>query len=103
MGFFVCARYDREEDFQRTFPASCKVSYDFIADVDLREDRYKMVSVNERSSSIPFEEGSFIEEARASLYKEVLPKDLQLCQAFWTTDILPVGCRKRIPILSIIR
>ncbi len=21
---FVCARYDREEDFQRTFPASCK-------------------------------------------------------------------------------
>ncbi len=82
MGFLSVLDTTERKISSELFLRLAKVSYDFIADVDLREDRYKMVSVNERSSSIPFEEGSFIEEARASLYKEVLPKDLQLCQAF---------------------
>lgn len=81
MGFLSVLDVTEMRISSKLFQRLAEVSYDFIADVDLKADRYKMVAVNEKSSSIPFEEGSFIEVARASLYKEVLPKDLKICKA----------------------
>ena len=80
MGFLSILDITETKISSELFLRLAKVSYDFIADVDLKEDRYKMVSVNEKSSSIPFEAGSFSEEARASLFREVLPKDLSSCK-----------------------
>ena len=81
MGFLSVLDVTEMRISSKLFLRLAEVSYDFIADVDLRADRYKMIAVNEKSSSIPFEEGSFIEVARASLYREVLPKDLKMCRA----------------------
>lgn len=81
MGFLSLLDITEIKISNELFLRLAKESYDFIADVDMMADRYKLISVN-RDTGSPFqEEGCFTQEAMELLYTEVLPKDRQICKA----------------------
>lgn len=66
-------------------------SYDFLADVDLRRDSYKVLSFNHRASALPPSEGGYAAQAAYLLQSLVVPKDKEICARMLDRDYM---CRR---------
>lgn len=54
-------------------------SYDFLADVDLTHDRYRILSFKRQADALPLAGGVYSEEAARFLQSLVAPKDREIC------------------------
>ena len=63
-------------------------SYDFLADVDLRRDRYKVLSFNHRASALPPSEGGYTAQAAYLFQSLVVPKDKEICARMLDLDYM---------------
>ncbi len=54
-------------------------SYDFLADVDLTHDRYRILSFKRQAGALPLARGVYSEEAARFLQSLVAPKDREIC------------------------
>ena len=63
-------------------------SYDFLADVDLRRDRYKVLSFNHQASALPPSEGGYTAQAAYLFQSLVVPKDKEICARMLDLDYM---------------
>ena len=75
---------------ERVLHRLVNINSDFIADVDLIHDRYKLISGGQKEGALPTALGSFTGQAKPFLEEGVLPKDKDLC-----SEMLDLGTIKR--------
>ena len=74
-GIFTVTDITEQIISDRVLHLLSQVSHDYIIDLDLTEDHYKILSFNKEASCLPNQEGRYSEEIGMRAQTEVLPKD----------------------------
>lgn len=74
-GIFTVTDITEQVINDRVLHLLSQVSHDYIIDLDLAEDYYRILSHDKEASCLPNQEGCYSEEIRIRAQTEVLPKD----------------------------
>lgn len=80
MGILSMLDYTERRVSEKILHRLARTNYDFIGDIDLYHDQYKLISYDKSVFAIPNVEGSYSEQALRFLNSTVVPKDRAICE-----------------------
>lgn len=86
--FFYSFDTTEQKIMEQILKRSVDINYDYIADVDLIHDRYRMISWNEKAGSPPPERGRFISENKRYIDSVVPEEEREVCYTILDFDFL---------------